>query len=83
VTLRRLDLAAEIYHIREPQKIPLVMSRDETRRSTGLVLPCRLQWKLARLATNMIDGPPRLYLAFLRAPTAELVDAKGLIPLLQ
>ena len=32
VTLRRLDLAAEIYHIREPQKIPLVMSRDETRR---------------------------------------------------
>ena len=23
VTLRRLDLAAEIYHIREPQKIPL------------------------------------------------------------
>ena len=32
VTLRRLDLAAEIYHLREPQKIPLVMSRDETRR---------------------------------------------------
>ena len=29
VTLRRLDLAAEIYHIREPQKIPLVMSPDE------------------------------------------------------
>src|SRR5947207_14043898 len=26
VTLRRLDLAAEIYHIREPQMIPLVMS---------------------------------------------------------
>jgi integrase/recombinase XerD len=32
VTLRRLDLAAENYHIREPQKIPLVMSADETRR---------------------------------------------------
>ena len=32
VTLRRLDLAAEIYHIREPQKIPLVMSPGETRR---------------------------------------------------
>ena len=28
VTLRRLDLAAAIYHIREPQKIPLVMSAD-------------------------------------------------------
>jgi site-specific recombinase XerD len=32
VTLRRLDLAAEIYHIREPQKIPQVISPDETRR---------------------------------------------------
>jgi integrase/recombinase XerD len=32
VTLRRLDLAAEIYHLREPQRIPQVMSPDETRR---------------------------------------------------
>ncbi len=32
VTLRRPDLATEIYHVREPQKIPLVMSPDETRR---------------------------------------------------
>src|SRR5262249_4901319 len=32
VTLRRPDLAAEIYRLREPQKIPLVMSPDETRR---------------------------------------------------
>jgi hypothetical protein len=32
VTLRRLDLATEIYHLREPQKIPLVMRADETRR---------------------------------------------------
>jgi len=32
VTLRRLDLAAEIYHLREPQKIPQVLSPDEARR---------------------------------------------------
>src|ERR1700681_3589606 len=32
VTLRRLDLAAEIYHMREPEKLPLVMSRDEMKR---------------------------------------------------
>jgi site-specific recombinase XerD len=32
VTLRRPDLVTEIYHLREPQKIPLVMSQDETRR---------------------------------------------------
>jgi site-specific recombinase XerD len=32
ITLRRPDLAGEIYHLREPQKIPQVMSPDETRR---------------------------------------------------
>jgi site-specific recombinase XerD len=32
VTLRRHDLAAEIYHLKEPQKLPLIMSRDEAKR---------------------------------------------------
>ena len=32
VTLRQLDLAAEIYHLREPEKLPLVMSADEIKR---------------------------------------------------
>src|SRR3984957_4013123 len=32
VTLRRLDLAAEIYHLRDPQKSPLLISQDDTRR---------------------------------------------------
>jgi site-specific recombinase XerD len=32
VTLRRLDLAAEVYHIKEPQKVPLVMSPVEVKR---------------------------------------------------
>ena len=32
VTLRRLDLAEEVYHIREPQKLPLVMSGEEIKR---------------------------------------------------
>jgi integrase/recombinase XerD len=41
VTLRRLDLAAEIYHIREPEKIPQVMSPDETRRL--LAVGCSLK----------------------------------------
>src|SRR5260370_36930549 len=43
VTLRRLDLASGIYHIREPPKIPLVISPDETRRlprgATNLQVP--------------------------------------------
>src|SRR6476660_1091650 len=32
VTLRRLDLAEAIYHIREPEKLPLVMSVDALKR---------------------------------------------------
>ena len=32
VTLRRLDLSEEVYHIREPEKLPLVMSVDEIKR---------------------------------------------------
>ena len=32
VTLRRHDLVAEIYHLKEPQKIPPVMSQDEVAR---------------------------------------------------
>jgi hypothetical protein len=32
VTPAAAGFAAEIYHLREPQKIPLVMSQDETRR---------------------------------------------------
>lgn len=31
VTMRRHDLAAEIYHLKEPQKVPVVLSREEVR----------------------------------------------------
>src|SRR6201994_2104396 len=49
VTLRRLDLAAEVYHLREPQKIPLVMSTDETKRLLAVAssLKARLVLSLA------------------------------------
>jgi hypothetical protein len=46
----RLGLAAEIYHLREPQKIPLVMSPDETRR-----LLDRLRLWLSRLYSLLIS----------------------------
>jgi integrase/recombinase XerD len=36
VTLPRLDLAAEMYHLRAPQKIPLLISTDEAKRLLGL-----------------------------------------------
>ena len=38
VTLRRPDLASEIYHIREPRKIPLVISPDEAKRLLAVFL---------------------------------------------
>src|SRR5262245_29939852 len=32
VTLRRHDLAAEIYHLKEPQKVPMTLNTEETKR---------------------------------------------------
>ena len=42
VTLRRHDLVAEIYHLKEPQKIPLVMSGQEIERLLAWRSRCRL-----------------------------------------
>src|SRR5262249_16818190 len=51
VTLRRLDLAAEIYPLREPQKIPQVMSPDETRRVLAVATSLK-----ARVALSLSYG---------------------------
>lgn len=59
VTLRRLDLAAEIYHLREPRKIPLVMSPDEPKRLLA-VMP-RLEAVIS--AWFMIPAPPEHHTA--------------------
>jgi site-specific recombinase XerD len=32
VTLRRLDLVSEVFHMKEPEKVPLIFSQDETKR---------------------------------------------------
>jgi site-specific recombinase XerD len=41
VTLRRHDLAAEIYHLKEPQKLPLTMSPDEAERLLAMAASLR------------------------------------------
>ena len=46
VTLRRLDLATEVYHIHKPQKISLVMSPDETRRLLGVAANLKVRTPL-------------------------------------
>jgi hypothetical protein len=58
VTLRRLDLAAEIYHLREPQKIPQVISRDGARRLLAVADSLRTRllsgrwWSSQRVCTR-------------------------------
>ncbi len=47
VTLRRHDLAAEVYHLREPQKIPLVMSQDEIRRLLAVAASIKVRVMLS------------------------------------
>ena len=47
VTLRRLDLSAEIYHLHEPQKIPQVMSPEETRRLLAVASKLKAQVMLS------------------------------------
>ena len=32
VTLRRLDLVSEVFHMKEPSRVPLILSQDETKR---------------------------------------------------
>jgi site-specific recombinase XerD len=47
VTLRRHDLAAEIYHLKEPQKIPVVMSRDEIERLLAMAATIKVRVMLS------------------------------------
>jgi site-specific recombinase XerD len=47
VTLRRHDLAAEICHLKEPQKVPLVLSRDEVRRLLAMAPSLKLRTMLS------------------------------------
>jgi site-specific recombinase XerD len=47
VTLRRLDLAAEIYHLKEPQRLPLVISPEEAKRLLAMAGTSKVRALLA------------------------------------
>ena len=47
VTLRRHDLAAEIYHLKAPQKVPVVMSQDEIKRLLAMASNIKLRAMLS------------------------------------
>lgn len=73
VTLRRHDLAAEVFHLKEPEKVPLVLSRNEVRRLLAMApgLKARVMLSLAygcgmragevvRLRVGDIDGEQKI-----------------------
>lgn len=47
VTLRRHDLAAEIYHLKEPQKIPVIMSPQEIKRLLAMARSVKIRAMLS------------------------------------
>jgi len=47
ITLRRHDLAAEIYHLKEPQKLPQVMSPEEAKRLLAMAGNLKVQTLLS------------------------------------
>jgi site-specific recombinase XerD len=47
ITLRRHDLAAEVYHIKEPLNLPLTLSAEEARRLLSCASSLRLRLMLA------------------------------------
>ena len=47
ITLRRHDLAAEVYHIKEPVILPLTLSQEEARRLLTCASGLRLRVMLA------------------------------------
>ena len=73
VTLRRHDLAAEVFHLKEPVKVPLVLSRNEVKRLLAMAssLKARVMLSLAygcgmragevvRLRVGDIDGEQKI-----------------------
>jgi integrase/recombinase XerD len=78
VTLRRLDLAAEIYHIKEPQKIPLVMSPDETRRLLAVAKTLK-----ARVLFALGYGCGLRASEVVRLKVADIDSAQGIIRVVQ
>jgi site-specific recombinase XerD len=78
VTLRRPDLAGEIFHIREPQKIPLVMSADEVRRLLAMAPNLRV-----RLLLSLAYGCGLRAGEVVRLRAGDIDAAQGIIRIVQ
>ena len=72
VTLRRHDLAAEIWHLKEPQKLPPVLSPEEVKRAASTT-PAELDDRTVAGALNdaaMMSGAGGVYQVAAEAPKA-------------
>ena len=78
VTLRRLDLANEIYHLREPQKIPLVMSSDEVRRLLAMA-----RTRKAHILLSLAYGCGLRVGEVVRLKAGDIDSAQGIIRVVQ
>ena len=78
VTLRRHDLAAEIYHLKEPQKIPLVMSQDEIRRLLAMSAPIK-----ARVMLSLAYGCGLRAGEVVRLKVGDIDSAQNIIRIVQ
>ena len=78
VTLRRPDLVGEIYHLREPQKTPLVMSQDETKRLLAMARNLKV-----RLLLSLAYGCGMRAGEVVRLRAGDIDSAQGIIRIVQ
>jgi len=78
ITLRRHDLAAEIYHLKEPLKLPQVMSPDETRRLLAMAGNLKVQTLL-----SLTYGCGLRAGEVLRLKAGDIDSAQGIIRIIQ
>jgi integrase/recombinase XerD len=78
ITLRRHDLAAEIYHLKEPMKLPQVMRPDETRRLLAMAGNLKVQTPL-----SLTYGCGLRAGEVLRLKAGDIDSAQGIIRIIQ
>src|ERR1700690_105843 len=78
ITLRRHDLAAEIYHLKEPQKLPQVMSPEEAKRLLAMAGNLKVQTLL-----SLTYGCGLRAGEVLRLKAGDIDSAQGIIRIIQ
>ena len=78
VTLRRHDLVSEVFHLREPQRVPLVLSRQEIRRLLAMAPGLR-----ARAMLSLAYGCGLRAGEVVRLRVGDIDSAQGIIRIVQ